>query len=86
MTLAHEAFHVLENIAISRAQANAGLDPTHYPYTPLRAGEFEWIHTINLMAPALPPYPTPNVFDSIRLDEGQQTRSHARTLLVKDPA
>jgi hypothetical protein len=85
-TLAHEVFHVLENIAIPKTDYDNKIDVTHYPYT-MPLNKFEAIHTVNLMVTGAgtkrPVIPT--VFDSVRLTEDQQARAGQNTALVKAP-
>ncbi len=84
--LAHEAFHVIENIGMLKTLADIGIDPTHYPNN-LPGGTFRPVDRVNLMVTGrgqimLDP---PSPLNSIRLDADQQNRAYARTDLVKDP-
>jgi hypothetical protein len=86
-TLAHEVFHVIENLPLTKADFTAGVDPLHYPYTQ-QAGAFSGIDTANLMVVGgkgthRPKVPT--ALDSVRLDQKQQDRAYADAALVKNP-
>ncbi|MGL6094931.1 MAG: hypothetical protein ACRC7O_03885, partial [Fimbriiglobus sp.] len=83
--LAHELFHVLENILVDKQKSEVDkIDTVHYPYT--RANrEVQPLDKINLMVSGAGNTIDGKVTDSVRLDAAQQDRAYARATLVKAP-
>ena len=85
-TLAHEVFHVIENVTITKAASDKKIDVTHYPYIKpfFKADPLD---TVNLMIngnQGRRDNPQ-TVTDSVRLTGDQRTTANKRDTLVKNP-